>query len=143
MSAAGVVIGGFIGGLAGLGAINVMAVIARNANNPWDVVKMPARDDIAATVEAWASGHGYRLVHTEGQTRVYQKGVNILTSPMFLESTADGTEHVFKAYTQIDGFLVKGKLALTAPGVMARLPRSMAKKAVNDLLTTLQRPLLA
>ena len=90
----------------------------------------------------WAAGHGYKLVRTEGRTQVYKKGVNFLTAPMFLESTDDGAQHVFKAYTQIDGLLIKGNLALTADGVMAKLPRSMAKKAVNDLLTTLQQPLL-
>lgn len=143
MSATVVVIGGVIGGLIGLGGINVMAAMAKDRNNPWDVVTLPARDDIAGTVASWAAAHGYRLVRTEGGTQVYKKGVNFLTAPMFLESTADGAQHVLKAYTQIDGLLVKGNLALTADGIMARLPRSMAKKAVNNLLTTLQQPLLA
>ena len=138
----GVVIGGLIGGLAGLGLINVMAAMAKGRNNPWDIITLPARDDIAGTVASWASGHGYRLVRTEGRTQVYKKGVNFLAAPMFLESTDDGAQHVFKAYTQIDGLLIKGNLALTADGIMAKLPRSMAKKAVNDLLTTLQQPLL-
>ncbi len=142
MSATGVVIGGVVGGVMGLGLINVMAAMAKGRNNPWDVVTVPARDDIAGTVATWAAAHGYRLVRTEGRTQVYKKGVNFLTAPMFLESTADGAQHVFRAYTQIDGLLVKGNLALTADGVMARLPRSMAKKAVNNLLTTLQQPLL-
>lgn len=143
MSATGVVIGGVIGGVMGLGLINVMAAIAKGRNNPWDVVTLPARDDIPGTVATWAAAHGYRLVRTEGRTQVYKKGVNFLTAPMFLESTDDGAQHVFKAYTQIDGLLLKGNLALTADGIMARLPRSMAKKAVNNLLTTLQQPLLA
>ncbi|MFZ2751995.1 MAG: hypothetical protein WAZ48_00975 [Lysobacteraceae bacterium] len=143
MSATGVVIGGVVGGLMGLGLINVMAAMAKGKNNPWDVVTLPARDDIAGTVASWAAAHGYRLVRTEGRTQVYKKGVNFLTAPMFLESTEDGAQHVFKAYTQIDGLLLKGNLALTADGIMARLPRSMAKKAVNNLLTTLQQPLLA
>lgn len=142
MSATGVVLGGVVGGLMGLGLINVMAAMAKGKNNPWDVVTLPARDDIAGTVASWAAAHGYRLIRTEGSTQVYKKGVNFLTAPMFLESTDDGAQHVFRAYTQIDGLLVKGNLALTADGVMARLPRSMAKKAVNDLLATLQqRPL--
>ena len=136
-------IGGVVGGLMGLGLINIMAAMAKGKNNPWDVVTLPARDDIAGTVTSWAAAHGYRLLRTEGRTQVYKKGVNFLTAPMFLESTDDGAQHVFKAYTQIDGLLLKGNLALTADGVMARLPRSMAKKAVNNLLTTLQQPLLA
>lgn len=143
MSATGVVIGGVVGGLMGLGIINVMAAMAKGRNNPWDVVTLPARDDIAGTVASWAAAHGYRLIRTEGRSQVYKKGVNFLTAPMFLESTDDGAQHVFKAYTQIDGLLLKGNLALTADGIMARLPRSMAKKAVNNLLTTLQQPLLA
>lgn len=143
MSATGVVIGGVVGGVMGLGLINVMAAMAKGRNNPWDVVTLPSRDDIAGTVASWAATHGYRLIRTEGRTQVYKKGVNFLTAPMFLESTDDGAQHVFKAYTQIDGLLLKGNLALTADGIMARLPRSMAKKAVNNLLTTLQQPLLA
>ncbi len=136
-------IGGVVGGLMGLGLINVMAAMAKGKNNPWDIVTLPARDDIAGTVASWAAAHGYRLIRTEGRTQVYKKGVNFLTAPMFLESTEDGAQHVFKAYTQIDGLLLKGNLALTADGIMARLPRSIAKKAVNNLLTTLQQPLLA
>lgn len=142
MSVSGMIIGGVFGGLAGLGVINVMASMVKSKNNPWDVITLPVRDDIASTVASWAAGHGYRLVRTEGRTLVYKKGVNFLTAPMFLESIDNGTEHVFKAYTQVDGLVIKGNLALTATGPMAKLPRSMAKKAVNDLLTTLQQPLL-
>lgn len=143
MSVTGMIIGSVFGALAGLAAINIMASMVKGKNNPWDVVTFPAADDVAGTIATWAERHGYRLVRTEGQTRVYKKGINFLTAPMFLESTQGDAQHTLKAYTQVDGLLVKGNLALTADGPMAKLPRSMAKKAVNDLLATLRQPPLA
>jgi hypothetical protein len=142
MSVTSIVLGGLFGGLAGLGVVNVMASMVKSKNNPWDVVTLASSANIAGTVASWAERHGYRLIRTVGGTRVYKKGVNFLTAPMFLESTDNGAEHVFKAYTQVDGLVIKGNLALTAAGPMAKLPRSIAKKAFNDLLATLRQPLL-
>ena len=143
MSVTGMIIGSVFGALAGLAVINIMASMVKGKNTPWDVVTFPAMDDVSGTVATWAERHGYRLVRTEGQTRVYKKGINFLTAPMFLESTRGDAQHTLKAYTQVDGLLIKGNLALSATGPMAKLPRSMAKKAVNDLLATLRHPLLA
>lgn len=140
MSLSGVIIGGIVGGTIGLGMVNVMAMIAKGKNMPCDHIRFPSSSDAADTIAAWAGRHGYRLARTEGQTRVYKKGVNFLTAPVFLESTDNGSEHSLKAYTQIDGLILKGDLALTADGPIAKLPRSMAKKAVNELLASLQQP---
>jgi hypothetical protein len=143
MSMSGIIIGAILGGTIGLGMVNVMAMIAKGKNLPCDHLRFPSSSGAVDTVAAWAGRHGYRLARTEGQTRVYKKGINFLTAPVFLESTDDGAEHQLKAYTQIDGLFTKGDLALTADGPIAKLPRGMAKKAVNELLASLQQPPLA
>ncbi|HEX7992098.1 MAG TPA: hypothetical protein VF513_18255, partial [Stenotrophomonas sp.] len=71
---------------------------------------------------------------------VYRKGNNILTSPMYMEVTKDGNKYTVKSYTQINGFILRGDMALTGDTFIAKLPRSMAKKAQNNLFATLNVP---
>ncbi|MGH8026709.1 MAG: hypothetical protein ACREO0_08275 [Pseudoxanthomonas sp.] len=139
----GIVTGTIIGGLIGLGAINVMALIAKNSGKPNDQVNFSSDQDVFSKVDAWAQANGYRLVRNEGDSRVYQKGKNFLTSPMFLEVHRQGQDYAFKSYVQVNGLIIKGDMALTGDGFMAKLPRSMAKKVHNELFSSLGQPGLA
>ena len=132
-----------IGGLAGLGTVNIMALIAKNGKNHYDLVEFTAEDSIWAKVDAWAKRHGYALKQDEGGARRYQKGKNFLTAPMMLEAAQQGAQASIKAYTQINGLIVKGDIALSGSGFLAKLPRAMAKKAVNELLRELGQRELA
>lgn len=133
---------GAFGALAGLGMINVMALVARSKNRPNDTVAFASDRPVGDIVANWAQQEGYRLVRTEAATRVYKRGRNLLTAPAFVEHTADGERHTLKAYVQINGLLAKGDIALSGGGFLVKLPRMMAHSAVNRLLTTLgQAPL--
>jgi len=138
----GILLGGVIGALLGLGLLNVMALIARNGGNHCDALGFSLPGDVLGRIDAWANANGYRLVPADGITRRYQKGYNFLTAPMFLDVVQDGERYTLKSYVQINGFLVKGDIALSAGGFLVKLPRAMAKKAHNLLRAELGQPLM-
>ena len=138
----GVLIGGLVGALLGLGLLNVMALIARNSGNPCDTLSFSSTDDVIGKIDAWAKSNGYRLVPADNDIRRYQKGYNFLTAPMFLDVIRNGDQYTLKSYVQINGFVVKGDIALTASGFLVKLPRAMAKKTHNLLRAELGQPLL-
>ncbi|HEX7991572.1 MAG TPA: hypothetical protein VF513_15600, partial [Stenotrophomonas sp.] len=109
----GLITGMVVGGLGGLAAINILALIAKNSGTPHDLTTFSSDEDVLAKVDAWANEHGYRLVRDIDGTRVYRKGNNILTSPMYMEVTKDGNKYTVKSYTQINGFILRGDMALT------------------------------
>lgn len=136
----GLITGMVVGGLGGLAAINILALMAKNSGRPHDLTTFSSDEDVLAKVDAWENEHGYRLVRDIDGTRVYRKGNNILTSPMYMEVTKDGNKYTVKSYTQINGFILRGDMALTGDTFIAKLPRSMAKKAQNTLFATLNVP---
>ncbi len=138
----GIMIGGLIGALLGLGLLNAMALIARRGGNPCDTLAFSMSGDVIGKIDAWAKSNGYRLEPGDGVTKRYQKGYNILTAPMFLDVIRNGDQYTLKSYVQINGFIVKGDMALTASGFLVKLPRAMAKKAHNLLRADLGQPLL-
>lgn len=132
--------GMIVGALGGLALVNILALMARNSGRPHDLTTFSSDENVLAKVDAWASQQGYRLVRDIDGTRVYRKGNNILTSPMYLEVTRDGNRYTLKSYTQINGFILRGDMALTGDTFIAKLPRSMAKKAQNLLFASLNVP---
>lgn len=138
----GLLTGMIVGAVGGLAAINVLALMARNSGKPHDVTTFTSDHDVIAKVDAWAADQGYRLASESGNTRLYRKGSNILTSPVFLEVTRNGNSYVFKSYTQINGFIIKGDMALSGDSFIGKVPRSMAKKAQNQLFAGLNLPAL-
>lgn len=136
----GMLTGMIVGAGAGLAVINLMALIARNSGNPHDLTRVCSAEDVFAKVDAWAQLHGYHLALEGDQTRLYRKGRNFLTSPVFLQVDRDGQHYRFKSYTQINGLILKGDMALSGAHILAKLPRAMARKAQNALFTSLGQP---
>ncbi|MCD9098647.1 hypothetical protein LU699_11655 [Luteimonas fraxinea] len=131
-----------VGGLVGFGALVFTANRAKSANNPWDERTFNAEGDVLARIDAWASANGYKLRSDDGRRRVYQKGVNFLTAPMRFEVDRDGDRYTTRSYVHVDALVMQGNLALTHPGVVAKVPRSNARKAQNLLFADLGQPLL-
>lgn len=136
----GLITGMIVGGLGGLAAINILALMAKNSGRPHDITTFSSDENVLAKVDAWASAHGYRQVRDIDGTRVYRKGNNILTSPMYLEVNQEGNKYSVKSYTQVNGLILRGDLALTGDTFIAKVPRSMAKKAQNTLFASLNVP---
>lgn len=132
-----------IGGLIGFGGINLMAYMAKSADNPYDQRDFTTSDDVLGKVATWAAASGYTLKSDDGTRRVYAKGMNVLTAPMCLEVHRNGDRYTTRSYVHVNGLILKGDMALTHPGVLAKLPRVNARKAQNLLLTDLGQPLLA
>ncbi|MCD9005718.1 hypothetical protein LDO31_05600 [Luteimonas sp. XNQY3] len=132
-----------VGGLVGFGALVLMAHLSKSANNPWDERTFNAEGDVLGRIDTWASANGYKLRSDEGGRRVYQKGVNFLTAPMRFEVERDGDRYTTRSYVHVDALVLQGNLALTHPGVMAKVPRASARKAQNLLFAELGQPPLA
>ena len=125
------------GGLCGLGLLNLMALVAKNGKHPFDHVEFGSDKDVYAMVEAWAAGNGYALARSQGEHRVYRKGKGFLTAPMFLELDRQGERYSIKSYVRINGLILQGDVALAGDGFLVKLPRSIAKKAQNQLFQSL------
>ncbi len=136
----GLITGMIVGALGGLALVNILALMAKNSGRPHDLTSFSSDENVLAKVDAWAGQQGYRMVRDIDGTRVYRKGNNILTSPMYLELSQDGNKYSIKSYTQINGFILRGDMALTGDTFIAKLPRSMAKKAQNILFASLNVP---
>ncbi|SDX75788.1 hypothetical protein SAMN05421681_107258 [Lysobacter enzymogenes] len=125
------------GGLCGLGVLAVMALIAKNGKHPFDRVEFASDQDVYALAQAWAGRNGYALKRSEGDLRVYQKGNGFLTAPMFLEIDRPDGRWSFKSYVRVNGVVVQGDVGLSGAGFLVKVPRSMAKKAQNELYASL------
>ncbi|WP_269792737.1 hypothetical protein [Stenotrophomonas sp. Iso1] len=136
----GMVTGMVVGAVIGLGALNVMALMAKNSGRPFDQTTLTSDEDVLGKVAAWAQTNGYYLDNETGQTLRYRKGKGFLTSPMFLEVTRDANRYTFRSYTRINGLIIKGDMALSGSTFVAKVPRSMARKAQNVLFTELHAP---
>lgn len=129
---------GIFGALCGLSLLVVMALIAKNGKNQFDYVEFASDKDVYAMVDSWATSNGYVLKRSEGGLRKYQKGSGFLTAPMFLELDRVGEKYSIKSYVRINGFVVHGDVGLAGDGFLVKLPRSMAKKAQNQLFQSLE-----
>ncbi len=129
---------GLFGGLVGFGMLAVMALVAKNGKHPFDYVEFDSTQDVHALAEAWAARNGYALKRQDGEHRVYQKGTGFLTAPMFLEVDRKGGRYSLKSYVRVNGFVVHGDVGLSGDGFLVKVPRSMAKKAQNELYQSLQ-----
>ncbi|QWP77067.1 hypothetical protein J5226_01275 [Lysobacter sp. K5869] len=125
------------GGLCGLGFLAVMALIAKNGKHQFDRTEFASAQDVHALAQAWAGRNGYALKRSEGELRVYQKGTGFLTAPMFLEVDRAGGRWSLKSYVRINGLIVQGDVGLSGDGFLVKLPRSLAKKAQNELYASL------
>lgn len=106
-------------------------------------------DDIHPVVEAWAAKHGYRLKKTEGNRRFYHRGNWQLMAPACVQITQDGQNITLEAWVKADFYLLLSLLTgkqpeacLDSGGLVATIPRRIARAAVNELLDELgQKPI--
>ncbi|KLI99459.1 hypothetical protein [Luteimonas sp. FCS-9] len=131
-----------VGAVIGFAGINLMAYLARGKNNPFDRREFPGGADALARIDAWAAANGYRRQADQDGRRVYRKGLNLLTSPMYLEVEPHGDRIATRSFVRVDGLILKGDLALAADGPLAKVPRVNAQKAHDRLFAELGRPTL-
>jgi hypothetical protein len=105
--------------------------------------------EIWPVIESWAAEKGYLLKKQEETTRLYQKSHWQLMAPTCLQVTRQDDHVVLEAWVKADFYLLVSLLTgkqpearLESGGLVATLPRRIAREAVNNLLTTLGQELI-
>lgn len=105
--------------------------------------------DLWSLVDHWAREHNYRL-KMDGETeRLYQKGRGFWVAPMMLKINFNGKDVQLEAWARANLFvramalfIIPPEMNIDSGGVRMAIPRKMARKAVNELLSELgQEPI--
>lgn len=98
-------------------------------------------------LDDWAQQTGYRLIGQDQYSRLYQRGVGVLTAPQRLQMTFIGNGYRLEAFvwvpllTRVFTFmLMPEEMPVESGGFLAALPRSRGRKHVNMLLSYLGQP---
>jgi hypothetical protein len=104
--------------------------------------------DVGPLVEAWAgpNHYGFRGASPDG-TRNYQRGNGLITGAMPFSVRQTGADVHLEAWihstlvARIGAlFLIPAEMGIESGGFRGALPRSMARDAVNKLLSRLGQP---
>ena len=99
-------------------------------------------------IAAWAQRHRFMPREPQtGNTKLFQKGSGLLTAPMRAQFTLDGQVMHVHAWLQISIFtrimslfMLPAEMHINSGGFRAVVPRSMARKALNELLAQVAAP---
>jgi hypothetical protein len=107
------------------------------------VVTFTAKSDPWPTIGAWAKKHRFlpRAPQT-GAIKLFQKGSGLWTAPMRAQFTQRGDQIEIQAWVHnpliariMALFILPPEMNLKSGGFRAVIPRNIARKAVNELLT--------
>jgi hypothetical protein len=106
------------------------------------VVTFAVKGDPWARIAAWAKRHRFHARSDSENTRLFQKGNGLLTSPMRAQFTRlDGGKVELQAWVHnllfsrmLTLFLLPMEMNVRSGGFRAVVPRSIARKALNELL---------
>jgi hypothetical protein len=106
------------------------------------VVTFTMKGDPWPTIATWAKQHRYYPREPQtGTVKLFQKGTGLFTAPMRAQFTQRGKDIELQAWvhmpliTRIMAlFLLPAEMNVSSGGIRAFVPRSIARKAVNELL---------
>lgn len=106
------------------------------------VVTYSVTGDPWPTIATWAKRHGFNPREPQtGNTKLFQKGSGLFTAPMRAQFSHTNNSVELQAYLHIPLFtrimalfMLPAEMHVRSGGFRAVLPRSMARKAVNELL---------
>ena len=113
-------------------------------------VSFQLQGDPWPVIAAWGQQHKFlpRQPQT-GNVKLFQKGSGLWTAPMRAQFTVQGEWLQLQAWVHIPLLsrimallMLPGEMNLASGGLRAVLPRSLARKAVNDLLGRFGAPLI-
>jgi hypothetical protein len=100
--------------------------------------------EIWPVIDKWANENGYKQKESVGPERLYQKGTGFLVAPMMLKIRQENQETNLEAWIRSNTlvrlmslFILPAEMGIESGGFKAVIPRNMARKAVNTLLTQL------
>jgi len=106
-----------------------------------------ASEPIWPKVEAWAATAGFHPRQSGASSRLYQRGKGFWVAPMMVEAGQDGERAQVQAWVRanlfvraMSLFILPREMGVESGGFRARIPRSMARRSVNDLLSSLGQP---
>ncbi len=112
------------------------------------VVTFTIQGDPWPVIGAWAQTHRFapRAPQT-GNVKLFQKGTGLMTAPMRAQFTQQGVTIELQAWVHnpliariFALFILPAEMNLRSGGFRAVLPRSIARKAVNELLAQVGAP---
>lgn len=103
--------------------------------------------DLWLILDDWAQRNGYKLIAQDQYSRLYQRGTGFLVVPQRLQMTFTGTGYRLEAYVWVPLIdriltlmLMPEEMRLESGGFLGAIPRSKARKQVNELLQSLGQP---
>lgn len=111
-------------------------------------VTFQIQGDAWPTIAAWAQRHGFLPREPQtGSVKLFQKGSGLWTAPMRALFAVEGPVVQLQAWVHVPLitrimalFLLPGEMHIRSGGFRAVLPRSTARKAVNELLAQVGGP---
>jgi hypothetical protein len=111
-------------------------MVAKRAVRDFDMV-----GDTWATVEGWASRHGYRMASQAEGRRQYRKGHGLLVASRVVEVSTSGGQIHLEAWVATNIlaraaalFIVPAEMTVESGGARGILPRKLGRTEVNDLI---------
>ena len=112
------------------------------------LVHFPIQGDPWPTIAAWAQKHKYMPREPQtGDVKLFQKGSGFWTAPMRAQFTVQGQQMELQAWIPVPLiarifalFMLPAEMNINSGGFRAAIPRGMARKAVNELLTQVGAP---
>jgi hypothetical protein len=105
------------------------------------VVTFTSKGDPWERIVAWANRHRFLPRSDRGNVRLFQKGTGLLTAPMRAQFTLKDGKIELQAWVHnllfsrlLTLFLLPMEMNIRSGGFRAMVPRSIARKAVNELL---------
>ena len=111
------------------------------------VVTFSVKGDPWERIIAWAKRHRFMPRSDSGNTKLLQKGTGLWTSPMRAQFTHDKAAGKVELQAWVHNllfsrlltlFLLPMEMNVRSGGFRAMVPRSIARKAVNELLREVQ-----
>jgi hypothetical protein len=107
------------------------------------VSSFPIQGDPWPVIAAWAQKHKFLPREPQtGSTKMFQKGSGFWTAPMRAQFEVQGQSVHVQAWLQIPlitrlmaFFMLPAEMHIRSGGFRAVLPRNIARKAVNELLS--------
>jgi len=105
------------------------------------VVTFAVKGDPWARIAAWAKRHKFKPRSDDKDTKLFQKGTGLWTSPMRAQFTAKDGKVELQAWVHnmllsrlLTLFLLPMEMNVRSGGFRAMVPRTIARKAINELL---------
>lgn len=117
--------------------------------NRRSVVTFAVDGDPWARIAAWAQRHRFMPRTMEKETKLFQRGIGFLTSPMRAQFTYRDGKVELQAWVHnqlfarlMTFFLLPQEMNIRSGGFRAVVPRSIARTAVNELLREMNAPVI-